>query len=58
MPRTNLPLREADIVTWTGEFLNNLQVEPGDYGVDATQVSNYAVTRNRFVTAYGLVQNR
>lgn len=35
MPQTYLPTRESEAVTWTSEFLTNIQSAPAEYGLDA-----------------------
>ena len=57
MPQTYLPARESELVTWTGEFLANIQAAPADYGLTAQDATNYATTRTNFVTAYNATQN-
>lgn len=60
MARTKdyLPVREAELVTWTGEFLTELQAKPaGYYGVAADRISEYATTRTNFVNAYNVANN-
>ena len=52
-----LPIREAQLVVWTGEFLQNITVEPGAYGLVVQQCTEYQTTRNRFVASYEAVQN-
>jgi hypothetical protein len=52
-----LPREEAKLVTWTGEFLANIQLSPAKYGLVAQQATDYATTRSRFVSAYTVVNN-
>lgn len=53
-----LPIREAELVTWTGDFLTTLQTKPANYfNVPASRIAEYVTTRNRFVNAYNTATN-
>ncbi|MFT3786179.1 MAG: hypothetical protein QM770_08435 [Tepidisphaeraceae bacterium] len=53
-----LPRTEEKLVTWTGDFLTTLQTKPANYfNVPPTRIADYAVTRTRFVEAYGVASN-
>ena len=52
-----LPREEAKLVTFTGEFLANIALQPTNYGLVAQDAADYKVSRDRFVASYNLVQN-
>jgi hypothetical protein len=58
MPTTKPPLKEAELVTFTGDFLHTLQTKPaGTFPVDAARIAEYVTTRNNFLAAYATASN-
>ncbi len=55
--RDYLPSREAQLVTFTGEFSTNISKNSKGYGLTVDQATEYATTRERFVTAFNVAQN-
>ena len=58
MARGYLPAREAQLVTWIGDFYRNLSTKPANYfGVSEQAIQEYNVSMTRFTDAYMLASN-
>lgn len=57
MPRTYLPTRESELVTWSGTFDAAVSASPTTYGLTAEQATAYTTAQAAFLQAYQLANN-
>jgi len=57
MSNSYLPTREAELVTWAGNFASLTTAAPTDYGLTIEQAADYAAAQTAFTNAYDVANH-
>src|SRR2546421_445705 len=57
MPRDFFPRPEAKILLWTANFAQQINSDPGAYGLSDAQAAHYLATQEAFASAYAVAMN-
>ncbi|MFN3167227.1 MAG: hypothetical protein ACE37H_09220 [Phycisphaeraceae bacterium] len=54
MPKTYLPVKDADLLTWSQNFLDRLGADPAGYGLTVEQAAAYGTAQSAYADAFAL----